>query len=83
MQKIPFGHDRKIFVAKLKQESKAQRVTNVEGEYDFFEQDVYVEGNCHKRNPDGSWTLVGRYYIMMELNKDGSLGAHIDGGKVS
>lgn len=69
---------KKVVMAKLKQESKGGKITNVtEVAPDRF------EGHCMDRQLGSrKWNDLGRYFVKFELNNDGTLGMHIGGGLV-
>lgn len=67
---------KKIIMDKLKQESKGRKVTNVTE----VSPGVF-EGDCMEQRPGShSWFPLGRFFVQFELNLDGSLGQHINGG---
>jgi hypothetical protein len=75
----------------LKRESKlGTKVTCVtevsyEGGTAMFEGDVFMRERVKDRGftlTTGKFSKLGRYYVIMEVRKDGSLGAHVNGGKL-
>lgn len=75
---------KKIILEKLKQESRGRKVTNVtevapgKFEGDCLKPEIVRDGRFTIRT--GKWELIGRYFVQFELNLDGSLGSHINGG---
>jgi hypothetical protein len=77
-----------LIVMKLKQESKASKITLVtdDGDGRFSANCLIPEIQLHKQGfvvKTGRWVSQGRFWVQFELNRDGSLGQHINGGKVN
>lgn len=74
-------------VSKLKQESGANKITNVtEISLNRFEGDCLVpeivtDGGFRVKT--GKYTKLGRYFVEFETNRDGSLATHVNGGKIN
>jgi hypothetical protein len=73
-----------IIIAKLKQESGGTKVTLVQQTSgDGPHASVLTfEGHCQAHHVSGSWVSLGFYFVHFEINRDGSMGQHIFGGKV-
>lgn len=79
-------------VSKLKQESRGSKVTTVTEVVMHSNSGLArFEGNCFKPElihdrgfviRTGKYELIGRFWVNFELNYDGTLGAHINGGKL-